>query len=204
MFEWEKRVDPRAERLMRGKRGLFTRLLASGTSCRQAERVLGLSPRTIGLWRYRGRYPRFGNAMRLRALLHDLSRGLALSRVPDGFYAGAERPNLSAWIDEAVSDGWTMKGIAARSGVRPEAIRTVRRGGGISLPNGLRLARFLKLARRGTLSPERKKRKRLRVRRRQEWVSPYRNLNLNTSVFLEQAEKRRLERLRREAEYGEG
>ena len=204
MFEWEKRVDRRAERLMRGKRGLFTRLLASGTSCRQAERVLGLSPHTIGLWRCRGRYPRFGNAMRLRALLHDLSRGLALSRVPDGFYAGAERPNLSAWIDEAVSDGWTMKGIAARSGVRPEAIRTVRRGGGISLPNGLRLAKFLKLARRGTLSPERKKRKRLRVRRRQEWVSPYRNLNLNTSVFLEQAEKRRLERLRREAEYGEG
>lgn len=160
MFEWEKRVDPRAERLMRGKRGLFTRLLASGTSYRRAERVLGLSPHTASFWRCRGRYPRFGHAMRLRALLHDLSRGLDLSRVPDGFYAGAERPNLSAWIDEAVSDGWTMKGIAARSGVRPEAIRTVRRGGGISLPNGLRLARFLKLARRGTLRPEKRPRRR--------------------------------------------
>ena len=205
MFEWEKRVDPRAERLMRGKRGLFTRLLASGTSCRQAERVLGLSPRTIGLWRCQGWYPRFGNAMRLRALLHDLSRGLDLSRVPDGFYAGAERPNLSAWIDEAVSDGWTMKGIAARSGVRPEAIRTVRRGGGISLPNGLRLARFLKLARRGTLSPEPARApRRMQVLRRKPWEPPPAYRGLNVRVFLEQAEKRRLERLRREAEYGEG
>ena len=204
MSEWEKRVDPRAERLMRGNRGLFTRLLASGTSCRQAERVLGLSPGTIGLWRCRGSYPRFGNAMRLRALLHDLSRGLDLSRVPDGFYAGAERPNLSAWIDEAVSDGWTMKEIAARSGVRPEAIRTVRRGGGISLPNGLRLARFLKLARRGTLSPERKKRKRMRARRAREWAAPAVYRSLNVDAFLAEAEKRRLERLRREAEYGEG
>ena len=154
MLEWEKRVDPRAERLMRGRRGLFTRLLTSGTSYRQASRVLGLSSHTVLFWRGRGSYPRFAHAMRLRALLRDLSRGLDLSRVPNDFYAGAERPNLSAWIDEAISDGWTMKGIAARSGVRPEAIRTVRRGGGISLPNGLRLARFLKLARRGTLSPE--------------------------------------------------
>ena len=204
MSEWEKRVDPRAERLMRGKRGLFTRLLASGTSCRQAERVLGLSPHTIGLWRCRGHYPRFGNAMRLRALLHDLSRGLDLSRVPDGFYAGAERPNLSAWIDKAVSDGWTMKEIAARSGVRPEAIRTVRRGGGISLPNGLRLARFLKLARRGTLSPERKKRKRFRVRRAQEWAAPAVYRSLNVDAFLAEAEKRKREREEREAKYGGG
>ena len=140
---WERR----AERLMRGPRGLHTRLRAIGVSDRQAERALGLAPNTVCRWGCQGCYPRYSHAMRLRALVSDLSRGMDLSRVPDGFYAGAERPALSAWIEEAVSDGWTLKGIAARSGVRPEAIRTVRRGGGLSLPNGLRLAAFLRKAR---------------------------------------------------------
>ena len=84
---WERR----AERLMRGPRGLHTRLRAGGVSDRQAERALGLAPKTVCRWGCRGSYPRFTHAMRLRALVSDLSRGMDLSRVPDGFYAGAER-----------------------------------------------------------------------------------------------------------------
>ena len=92
---WERR----AERLMRGPRGLHTRLRAGGVSDRQAERALGLAPKTVCRWGCRGSYPRFAHAIRLRALVSDLSRGMDLSRVPDGFYAGAERPDLSAWLE---------------------------------------------------------------------------------------------------------
>ena len=88
--------EQRAERLMRGPRGLHTRLRAAGVSYRQAERVLGHAPNTAGLWACRWSYPRFAHAMRLRALVADVARGMDLARVPDGFYAGAERPNLTA------------------------------------------------------------------------------------------------------------
>ena len=149
--------EQRAERLMRGPRGLHTRLQAAGVSYRQAERVLGHAANTAGEWARRWRYPRFAHAMRLRALVRDVERGMDVARAPDGFYAGAERPNLTAWLDDAVAEGWTLKGIAARSGVRPAAVQSVRHGGGISLPLGLRLAAFLRKARAGTIEPARRR-----------------------------------------------
>ena len=151
--KWEQR----AERLMRGKRGLHTRLRAHGVSFYGAGRVLGVSAFTVHYWGGRTAFPKYANAMRLRALVHDVARGLELARLPDGFYVGTERPNLSAWLDEAVAEGWTLKGIAARSGVRSAAVQAVRHDGGISLPNGLRLAAFLRRARAGTIEPTRRR-----------------------------------------------
>lgn len=198
-------VDQCAERALRGKAGLLARLEAHGVSNRQAARIIRVSAPGFGAWRRRGLWPDCNRVAQAFALLADLDAGTVRPRevfdVAPGRYAGAGA-DFAALLAEGLAElderGFRSGQICGQARIEPRMLAKVRLGHVPPYATGRRLLRYVGMVRGGDVAPAPARvPRRMRVRRRQEWVTPPAYRGLNVEGFLAEVEKRRKERERR-------
>lgn len=149
--------DQCAERALRGRTGLFSRLEGHRVSERQAARIIGVGAPAFGSWRLPGRWPAFDRAAQALAFVADLDTGAVRPRevfdVEAGRYAGAG-PDFAAMVGDLDERGFAAAQVCGQAQIEARMLAKVRLGHTPPYAAGRRLERYAEMVRAGDVAPE--------------------------------------------------